>query len=82
MPITIQGLRIEDARSSPGVAGPAVFGNFNPAYKTVGYDEAFPYVKTKRVFLKDVGTASGKPLRVSANQVMFRDVKLETGKAR
>ncbi len=80
--ITIQGLRIEDARSSPGVAGPAVFGNFNPAYKTVGYDEAFPYVKTKRVLLKDVVTASGKPLRVSANQVMFRDVKLETGKTR
>ncbi len=80
--ITIQGLRIEDARSSPGVAGPAVFGNFNPAYKTVGYDEAFPYVKTKRVILKDVTTASGKPLRVSANEVMFRNVNLVTGESR
>jgi len=38
--------------------------------------EKFPYVKTKEVILKNVRTFSGKELRVSDNQFMFKDVKV------
>ena len=40
------------------------------------YKEKFPYVKTKEVGLKKVTTSSGKTLRISDNQFMFKDVKI------
>ncbi len=69
--ITIENLHIEDA-SAPD--GPAVLGNFNPGYKDASFVEKFPYVKTREVIVSGVTTASGKPLRLSDNPVMFRDV--------
>ena len=41
------------------------------------YEEAYPYVKTETVVLKNVTTASDKPLRVSDNAFMFREVKVK-----
>jgi hypothetical protein len=72
--ITIEKLRIEDVNPPAAYEGPAVLGNFNPAYKDASYVEKFPYIKTREVTIKDVTTASGKPLRLSDNPVMFRDV--------
>jgi len=40
------------------------------------YVEKYPYIKTKEVILRNVTTASGKPLRVSSNPFMFRDVEV------
>jgi hypothetical protein len=37
----------------------------------------FPYIITQEVILKNVTTASGKPLRVSSNMLRFREVKVE-----
>jgi len=72
--ITIDKLRIEDVNPPAGYEGPAVLGNFNPEYKDASYVEKFPYIKTREVTIKNVTTASGKPLRLSDNPVMFRDV--------
>jgi hypothetical protein len=72
--ITIEKLRIDDANLPDTYGGPAVLGNFNPGYKDASYVEKFPYIKTREVIVKDVTTASGKPLRLSDNPVMFRDV--------
>jgi hypothetical protein len=72
--ITIEKLRIDDARHPRNYTGPTIFGNFNRRYTNKSYVEKYPYVKTQKVILKDVTTASGKPLRVSDNRFMFRDV--------
>lgn len=72
--ITIEKLHIEDTNPPADYNGPAVLGNFNPGYKDTSFIEKFPYKKTREVIIKDVNTASGKPIRLSDNPVMFRDV--------
>ena len=74
--ITIDGLRIDDSNHPADYNGPAIFANFNRSMKDDSYVEDFPYVVTKEVILRNVTTASGKPLRVSDNTYMFRDVKI------
>jgi hypothetical protein len=76
--ITIDGLRIEDADFPESYAGPAIFSNVNPAYKDETYVQKFPYVTPRQVILKNVITTSGKPLRVSDNAVMFKDVEVKS----
>lgn len=78
--ITIENLRIDDSNHPENYQGPAIFTNFNPDMKDDSYQEKFPYVKTKQVVLKNVTTASGKPVRVSDNMFMFKDVKVAMGK--
>jgi hypothetical protein len=56
--------------------GPAIFANFNPKMTNASYQEKFPYVRTREVVLRNVTTASGKPLRLSDNAFMFKDVKV------
>jgi len=74
--ITFDGLRIDDSNHPANYRGPAIFSDFNPAFKDASYVEKYPYVKTREVILKNVTTASGKPLRVSDNAFMFKDVKV------
>lgn len=76
--ITIENLKIDDSKHPEEYNGPAIFGNFNSKMTDDSYVELFPYVKTKEVILKNVTTTSGKPLRVSDNPYMFKDVKLKT----
>ncbi|MES2462129.1 MAG: hypothetical protein V4671_16210 [Armatimonadota bacterium] len=76
--ITIESLRIDDSNHPGGYQGPAIFANFNPAMTDKSYREKFPYVRTSKVILRKVTIASGKPLRVSDNPVMFRDVQIDT----
>jgi hypothetical protein len=76
--ITIDTLQIEDSSHPKDYRGPAIFANFNRSYTKASYKEKYPYIKTKQVVLKNVTTASGKPLRVSDNTVMFKDVKVTT----
>ena len=72
--ITIEKLYIDDKNRSGN--GPTIFANFNNEFTSAAYKEKYPYIKTKEVILKDVKTASGKPLRVSDNTFMFKDVKI------
>lgn len=75
--IIIEGLHIDDSNHPNGYEGPAIFTNFNREMTSDDYREAFPYVTTKKVILKNVTTASGKSLRVSDNTYMFRNVKID-----
>ncbi len=72
--ITIDKLHIEDVNPPADYDGPAVLGNFNPGYHDASFVERFPYRKTREVSVRGVTTASGTPLRLSDNPVMFREV--------
>lgn len=76
--ITIENIHIDDSNHPEEYDGPAIFANFNPAMKDDSFSEEFPYIKTKEVVLRNVTTASGKPLRLSDNKFMFKDVKVST----
>ncbi len=76
--ITIDTLHIDDSNHPENYQGPTIFANFNSRLTDDSYEQAFPYVITKEVVLKDVTTASGKDLRISDNPFMFRDVKVTT----
>jgi len=76
--IVIENLRIDDSNHPQNYQGPAIFANFNPQMTNESYQEQFPYVITKEVVLKNVTTTSGKPLRLSDNPFMFRNVKVVT----
>jgi hypothetical protein len=75
--ITIDTLRIDDSNHPDNYQGPAIFSNFNSQFKDESYTEKYPYIKTEKVILKNVTTASGKPLRLSDNPVMFRNVQID-----
>ena len=74
--ITIDGFHIDDRNHPDTYEGPAIFANFNRKNTSDNYVEKYPYVKTEKVILKNVSTASGKPLRTSDNTYMFKDVKI------
>ena len=75
--ITINGLHIDDSQHPANYQGPAIFANFNSQFTNAAYQEKYPYIKTREVFLKGVTTASGKSLRISDNPFMFKDVLLK-----
>lgn len=76
--IVIEKLYIDDSNHPEGYQGPAIFADFNPQMTDESYVEQFPYVRTEEVVLRDVTTASGKPLRLSDNPFMFKDVEVDT----
>ncbi|AEI50789.1 hypothetical protein [Runella slithyformis] len=78
--IIIENLRIDDSGHPENYQGPAIFANFNPQMTDASYREKFPYVITKEVFLHNITTASQKPLRLSDNTYMFREVKVTGGR--
>ncbi len=75
--ITIDGLHIDDTRHPKSYDGPAVLADFNPLYGGADFEERFPYGKTREVILRRVTTASGKPLILSRNEEMFREVRVK-----
>lgn len=74
--ISIDTLRIDDSSHPASYRGPAIFADFNPRFRDDSYKEKYPYVKTRKVVLKNVTTASGKTLRLSDNPFMFKDVNV------
>ncbi|MEO5600878.1 MAG: right-handed parallel beta-helix repeat-containing protein [Cyclobacteriaceae bacterium] len=76
--ITIEGLHIDDSKHPAEYQGPAIFANFNSRLTDDSYVETFPYVRTREIVLRNVTIASGKPLRLSDNAFMFKDVKVNT----
>ncbi|TKG90687.1 hypothetical protein EYV94_22745 [Puteibacter caeruleilacunae] len=75
--ITIENLQINDSNYKEKYKGAAIFANFNKKMTDGSYVEKFPYNITKEVILKNVTTASGKPLRTSDNLYMFSNVKVK-----
>jgi hypothetical protein len=76
--ITIENLRIDDSKLPVDYKGPAIFADFNPKMTSDSYVEKFPYVRTREVILTNVTIASGKTLRLSDNQFMFKNVKVNS----
>ena len=74
--ILIDGLEIADAKEPKDGKGPAIFENINPRMTDSSYQQPFPYVITREVICKNITTASGKPLRLSDNAFIFRNVKV------
>ena len=74
--IAIDTLRIDDTNHPVNYRGPAIFSDFNVKFKDDSYKEKYSNIKTEKVVLKNVTTASGKPLRLSDNPFMFRDVEV------
>ena len=74
--ITIENLRIDDSNHPENYKGPAIFSNFNSKMTDETYVEKYPYIITREVILRNVTTKSGKALRVSDNDYMFRTVKV------
>ncbi len=75
--ITIENLHINDSKHSENYRGPALFGNFNPKMTDGSYVEKYPYVITKELVLKNITTESGKKIRISDNEYMFRNVNVK-----
>lgn len=73
--ITIENLLIKDANHSENYSGAAVFANFNSAYKDNSFQEKYPYIKTRKVVLKNIKSESNKSVRMSNNSNMFAGVK-------
>lgn len=76
--ITIENLHIDDSNHPEEYSGPAIFADFNPQMIDETYQEKYPYVKTKKVILRNVSIASGSTLRLSDNPYMFKDVNLDS----
>jgi len=74
--ITIDTLHIDDSQHPGNYQGLPLFADFNSEFTDESYVEKFPYVITEEVILKNITTASGKPLRVSDNPFMFKEVKV------
>lgn len=74
--IILENLWIDDSNHPENYLGPAIFGNFNADFTDETYRENFPYVKTKKVWLKNVSTVSGRSLRISDNEHMFAHTEI------
>ncbi len=74
--ITIDGLIIHDNNPPDNYQGPKIFADFNRAFTNADYVEQFPYVITEEVVISNLTVKSGKPLIVSNNPYMFRNVKV------
>jgi len=74
--IIIENLHIDDSNHPEDYQGPAIFTDFNPDMTDASYREKYPYVKTDKVILRNVTTASGMDLRLSDNPYMFQDIQV------
>ena len=72
--ITIENLFIDDSKLSKEVNLHAIFDDFNPDFDTQ-FKEKYPYIKTQKLILKNVTTASGNSIKMSKNPYMFQYVK-------
>lgn len=72
--ITFENLHIIDSKVSAKYNGPTIFADFNKKMTDETYIEKFSYIKTKEVILKNVSSESGKEIRTSENEFMFKDV--------
>ncbi len=75
--IVVDGLKIDTAGVSKKAADVVFFANFNPQQKKNSPAEKYPYIVTKELDVKKLSTSDGKPVRLSANPEMFREVKVK-----
>ncbi len=78
--VIIDQLVIEDAKFGKNYKGPVIFGNINSSMKDKSAKPPHAQVLPKFIAHRGVKTTSGKPVRVSTNPFMFKDVKFIEGK--
>lgn len=76
--ITINNFFINDINPPKNYKGPKIFANFNKANTSAEYAGEYPYMITKEVVISGLTIESGKPLIISENKHMFRNVKITT----
>ncbi|MBV6643029.1 MAG: hypothetical protein KI791_20090 [Cyclobacteriaceae bacterium] len=78
--VTIEKLFINDENHTEDYEGPTIFADLNPDMTDDSYQQKFPYVITRELNLKlyHLSSRSGKPLRLSDNMYMFKDVEITT----
>ena len=78
--VTIEKLFINDENHTEDYEGPTIFADLNPDMTDDSYQQKFPYVITRELNLKlfHNSSRSGKPLRLSDNMYMFKDVEITT----
>jgi len=74
--IWIDGLVINDSNPPDGYLGPKIFADFNREFTDESYRQPYPYVITKEIEIKNLTVKSGKPLIISNNPFMFRNVSI------
>jgi hypothetical protein len=74
--ITIDGLHIEDVAGSSQAAETLLFDNLSPKWIDDSYTQPYPYTPTSEVILSKITTTSGKPILISKNNFMLRDIKV------
>jgi hypothetical protein len=74
--IIIDGLTINDGLATGEYTGPRILSDIHPNYRNVGFVEKFPYVLPEEIEIRGVTTESGKPLQLSDNKHLFRNVKV------
>ena len=74
--IVFDGLRIEDGNHPENYEGPYLFNAFCPEPKKDAPPPAHPIRATEEVVLKNVTTATGRPVLLSRNKTFFKNVKV------
>ena len=74
--ITIDGLIIHDTNPIDNYRGPRLFANFNPGLTSDAFVERYPFIITEEVEIRNLTIKSGKPLIISDNPFMFRNVRV------
>ena len=77
--VVIDQLMIEDKKRGKGYKGPVIFGNINSSMKNKSYQPAYLQVLPMLVAHRGIKPASGKPVKLSTNEFMFKDVKFIEG---
>lgn len=78
--IKIDGFVVKDKKFGAKYEGPRLFHNINPKLTSKEYVEQYPYQVTREVTVKNLEVESGKPLKLSDNPYMFRNVKVSMEK--
>lgn len=76
--IIFDNVLINDSEHSNKYQGATIFANFNRNMKDQSYVEDYPYNLTKEIVFKDVKTTTGRPIKISDNEFMFKDVFVVT----
>lgn len=74
--LTIDGLKIKDAKLGKKHRQVFLFDDFNPSFKDAEYQQEHPYQTTRSVSIRGVITEAGTPVEISRNRFMLRDVEV------
>jgi hypothetical protein len=78
--VIIDQLVIDDSKLGKRYKGPVIFGNINSSMKDKSYQPPHAQVLPELIAYRGIESTSGKPIRESSNEFMFKEVKFIEGK--